>query len=404
MKFKYQARNKNGELQVGMVEASNRDTAVQILSHHELFVLSIESAESSGLRGTVFNFINRVKRKDIMVFARQLATLVQSEVPLGDALNLLQRQVTNPVLKEVTIQLYQDIQAGLSFSQALDKHRDVFSDFFISMVHSAEVTGRLEQALIFLADYLEKEAQWQGKITSALIYPVILLILFVIVGGIMVAVVFPKIEATFVESGVQMPVFSRVVFSLGGFLAQWWWILLLGIFGAVFIAMDYFRSEEGKTVLGEITLRLPIFGKLFRKIYITRFSQSFAVLIQGGIPITQAIEIAGDTISNVAYKEAFRSIADGVREGALFSQLVLANPKLFPDMVGQMAAIGETTGRLDVIMLKIADFYGREADSMLSNLSELLQPLLVAIMGVLIATLFASILSPIYNLAQSFTM
>ncbi len=404
MKFKYQARNKNGELQVGMVEAANRDAATQVLTRHELFVLSIESAESSGLRGTVFNFVNRVKRKDIMVFARQLATLVESEVPLGDALNVLQRQITNPVLKEVTIQLYQDIQAGLSFSQALDKHRDVFSDFFVSMVHSAEVTGRLEQALVFLADYLEKEAQWQSKITSALIYPIILLVLFIIVGGIMVAVVFPKIQATFVESGVDMPVFSKVVFSLGGFIAQWWWILLLGIFGAVFVAVDYLRSEEGKTVVGEIVLRLPIFGKLFRKIYITRFSQSFAVLIQGGIPVTQAIEIAGDTIANVAYKEAFHAIADGVREGALLSQLLLANPKLFPDMVGQMTAIGETTGRLDAIMLKIADFYGREADSMLGNLSELLQPLLVAIMGVLIATLFASILTPIYNLAQTFSM
>lgn len=404
MKFKYQARNKSGELQVGMVEAPNRDSAVQVLTGHELFVLSIESAENVGLRGTIFNFVNRVKSKDIMVFARQLATLVQSEVPLGDALNLLQRQVTNPVLKEVTIQLYQDIQAGLSFSQALDKHRDVFSDFFVSMVRSAEVTGRLEQALIFLADYLEKEAQWQGKITSALIYPIILLVLFIIVGGVMVAVVFPKIEATFVESGVEMPVFSKVVFSLGGFIAQWWWLLAIGIFGAIFIAMDYFKSKEGRAVLGEITLRLPIFGKLFRKIYITRFSQSFAVLVQGGIPITQAIEIAGDTISNLAYREAFHSIANGVREGALLSQLLLANPKLFPDMVGQMTAIGETTGRLDAIMLKIADFYGREADSMLGNLSELLQPLLVAFMGVLIATLFASILTPIYNLAGSFTM
>ena len=143
---------------------------------------------------------------------------------------------------------------------------------------------------------------------------------------------------------------------------------------------------------------------MFRKIYITRFAQSFAVLIQGGIPVTQAIEIAGDTISNAAYKEVFHHIADGVREGGLFSQLLLSYSRFFPEMVGQMVAIGETTGRLDSIMLKIADFYGREANNMLENLSELLQPMLVAIMGVLVAILFASILTPIYNLAQSFTM
>jgi len=172
----------------------------------------------------------------------------------------------------------------------------------------------------------------------------------------------------------------------------------------IFIAFDYIRSDEGKAVLGEITLRLPVFGKLFKKIYITRFAQSFSVLIQGGIPVTQAIEIAGDTISNAAYKDAFRHIAQGVREGGLFSQLLLSYTKFFPEMVGQMTAIGETTGRIDAIMLKIADFYGREANNMLGNLSELLQPVLVAIMGILVAVLFASILTPIYNLAQSFTM
>jgi type IV pilus assembly protein PilC len=386
------------------VESATREQAAATLTAHELFVLSIESAEKKGIRSSVFSFVNRVKQKDVMVFTRQLATLVESEVPLGDALHTLQKQITSPVLKEVAFQLSQDVESGLALSQALDKHRDVFSDFFVNMIRSAEVTGRLEQSFLFLADYLEKEGQWRSKITSALIYPIILLVLFAVVGGIMVAVVFPKIESVFIESNVDLPVFSKIVFSMGGFLISWWWVIVLGVAGALFIGIDYIRSNEGKAVMGDIILRLPIFGRLFQKIYITRFAQSFSVLIQGGIPITQAIEIAGDTIANVAYKDVFNRIANGVREGALFSQLLLAYPRLFPEMVGQMAAIGETTGRLDAIMLKIADFYGREADVMLSNLSELLQPVLVAVMGVLVAVLFASILTPIYNLAQSFTL
>lgn len=404
MKFHYQARNKNGELQVGFVEAPTREQAANILTSHELFVLSIESAEKRGMRDSVLGFINRVKQKDVMVFARQLATLVESEVPLGDALHTLQKQITNPVLKEVAFQLFQDVESGLAFSQALNKHREVFSDFFVSMVRSAEVTGRLEQALVFLADYLEKETQWRSKITSALIYPIILLVLFAVVGSIMVAVVFPKIESVFVESNITLPIFSRVVFSIGQFITSWWWVIILGIMGLVFVIMDYVRSDEGKAIMGDVVLRLPVFGKLFQRIYITRFAQSFSVLIQGGIPVIQAIEIAGDTITNVVYKDVFHRIADGVREGALFSQQLLMYPRLFPEMVGQMTAIGETTGRLDAIMLKIADFYGREADAMLSNLSELLQPILVMIMGILVAVLFASILTPIYNLAQSFTL
>ncbi|MBP6855944.1 MAG: type II secretion system F family protein [Candidatus Pacebacteria bacterium] len=402
MKFKYQARNSNGELQVGFVEAPSQDSALSILTSHDLFVLSISSTEKRGIKERLEQLFNRVKIKDLMFFTRQLATLIESEMPLDNALRSLHTQTRNPVLKESVFQILQDVESGLALSQALERQRPIFSDFYVSMIRSAEVTGRLEEAMVFLASYLEKEAQWKGKIVNALIYPGVLLGLFVIVAGIMVTVVFPKIQPVFTESNVELPLVSKAILSAGTFLLSWWWVVLLVCAGIIFVIVDYFKSAEGKAVANQILLVVPVFGKLFRKMYIARFAQALAVLIKGGIPITQAIEIAGDTIGNVVYGEALTQVAQGVREGHLLSQLLGDQSKLFPIIVSQMTAIGETTGRIDEMMFKISDFYDREVNDMMGNLSELLQPILILIIGLLIGVLFAAILLPIYNLAQSF--
>ncbi len=401
-KFKYQARSKNGELQVGFVDAPSKETAVSILSGHDLFILSIESAEKRGLKDKIFHILNRVKVKDLMLFTRQLSTLLESEMPLNSALQSLYAQTRNLVLKESVFQVLQDVESGLSLSQALERQRPIFSDFYVSMIRSAEVTGRLEESMLFLAGYMEREARWKGKILNAMIYPGVLLGLFIVVAGVMVAVVFPKIQPVFEESNVQLPIISRVLLSGGKVISDWWWVVLLVIMGLGFVIYDYLRSNEGKAVGNQIILIIPVFGELFRKIYISRFCQSLSVLIKGGIPITQAIEIASSTIGNVVYQEALGYIAQGVREGDLFSNLLGEYPKYFPVMVSQMAAIGETTGRIDEMMNKISDFYDADVNEMMANLSELLQPILIVIIGVLIGLLFASILLPIYNLAESF--
>jgi type IV pilus assembly protein PilC len=402
MKFKYQARNKTGELQVGFVEGPTKEVVASILTTHELFVLSLESAEKKGVRDKFFGFFNRVKIKDLMVFTRQLATLLESEMPLNSALQSLYQQTPKPALKESVFQILQDVESGLSLSQAFERQHPIFSDFYVNMVRSAEVTGRLEEAMVFLASYIEREAKWKGKISTAMIYPAVLLALFVVVAGIMVAVVFPKIQPVFEESNVQLPFISQALLSSGSFITQWWWVVILIVAGVIFVVVDYFKSNEGKAVGNQIILVLPVFGELFRKIYIARFAQSLSVLIKGGIPITQSIEIASSTIGNVVYEEVLKSVAEGVREGSLFSNLLSSYPKYFPLMVGQMAAIGETTGRVDEMMSRIADFYDNEVNDMMANLSELIQPMLILIIGVLVGLLFASILLPIYNLAQSF--
>ena len=402
MKFKYQARSKTGELQVGFVEAATRDSASNTLTSHDLYVLSIESAEKKSIFDALTKVFKRVKTKDLMIFTRQLATLLESQMPLNNALQSLYQQTNNETLKESVFLILQDVEAGLALSQALERQRPIFSEFYVSMVRSAEVTGRLEEAMTFLAYYIEREAKWKGKIGNALIYPAVLLGMFVIVAGIMVAVVFPKIQPVFTESNVQLPFVTQALMSGGQLISNWWWLVILVMAGIAFIIVDYLRSNEGKAVGNQLILVIPVFGELFKKIYIARFCQSLSVLIKGGIPITQAIEIASSTINNVIYEENLKQIAEGVRGGALFSQLLSESTKYFPIMVSQMAAVGETTGRIDEMMNKIADFYDTEVNDMMANLSELIQPILILIIGVLIALLFAAILLPIYNMAQTF--
>lgn len=402
MKFKYQARNKFGEMQAGFVEAPSKDAAVNVLVGHELFVLTVESAEKKGFIEKIIEKFRRIRAKDIMIFTRQLATLMESQMPLDNALKALYQQTSSPLLKECIFQVEQDIESGLSLSQAFERQKPIFSDFYVSMIRSAEVTGKLEESMMFLASYIEREVEWKSKITGALIYPAVLLGMFVVVAGIMVVVVFPKITPVFQESGVDLPLVSKILLNSGMFIASWWWILAVVIAALAFAVIDYFNSNEGKAVWGQMILVIPVFGNLFRKIYIARFCQSLSVLIKGGIPINQAIEISADTIGNTVYKEILYSISSDVRGGALLSQLLLSNDKYFPPMVGQMTGVGETTGRLDEMMTKIADFYGKEVNSTMDNLSELIQPIMIVVIGILIALLFAAILLPIYSLTQSF--
>ncbi|HEY4498379.1 MAG TPA: type II secretion system F family protein [Candidatus Paceibacterota bacterium] len=401
-KFKYQARTKTGELQVGSVEALNHNEAVSILSGHELFILSLEELGRRELLGQLFDYLNRVKSKDMMIFTRQFATLLSARVPLSDALGTLRNQTTNETLRNVIGEIAADVDAGLSLSQSLAKYNRVFSDFYVNMVRSAEVTGSLDESVNFLADYVEKQVNLAARIKGALIYPVVLLGLFFIVAGVMVVVVFPQIGPIFEEAGVEVPAFTRVLLAGGEFLASWWWAIFLALGLLAFWGVNYFRTAEGKTFRDEIILRTPVINHLLKQLYIARLSESLGVLIKGGIPIAQAIEITGATVGSAAYGEAFQEVANEVRQGELLSRSLGARSQLFPPLVSQMVAIGENTGRLDELLGRVSSFYTREVETSVNQLVELIQPLLLVVVGLLVGGLFASILIPIYNLAQTF--
>ena len=401
MRYNYQARTKTGELQVGSVEAASKEAALNILTGHDLYILSIEVLKEARWSDRILQFFRRVKRKDLMVFSRQFSTLLSAKIPLSSSLKTLYNQTQNLALKETINELVSDIDAGLSLSQSLERHPHVFSEFFVNMVRSAEVTGRIESVMDFLADYLEKEVALISRVRNALIYPVIVIVLFAVVAGLMVTLVLPQIAPIFKESGVKLPFFTLLLIGLGNFMLQWWWAVLIIIFLFIFLLFDYFRTVEGKIVFDELSIKLPVLGGLSQKVIIARFAEATSVLIKGGIPITQAIEIASHTIDNAVYKDILHEAAEKVRAGELMSES-LEKSGAFPALVCQLIAVGEATGRLEELLSRIATYYTREVDDLVANLVELIQPALIIVIGVFVGLLFASILLPIYNLAQLF--
>lgn len=400
MKFRYGARTKDGELQVGYIEAASKDGASNVLSGHGLYILSLESMEEKNWYGAFGSLFNRVGRKETAIFTRQLATMLEAKISLHDSLTALYYQTSNLVLRETVFEIATDIGAGLSFSQALSKHPHIFFEFYVNLIQSAEVTGRIEEAMMILADFLEKELILRSRVKSALIYPVFVVTLAFVVGGILVALVFPQIADIFEEAEVELPFITRFFLGLGFFLNKWWFALLVFIAVLAIIIADYLRTEEGKAVLDEITVNMPLLGAFFRKIYVARFAQVASVLIRGGIPIAQAIEIGGHTVGSALYREVLHEIAEGVRRGELLSQAFGRYERYFPIIVGQMIAVGEHTGKVDEVFVRIGNFYSREIEALVANMIELIQPVLMIFIGIIVALLFASILFPIYNLIQ----
>lgn len=402
MKFKYSARNQDGELQVGFVESYSKDGAVNILTNNQLFILSIESAENISFFDRFFSFFRRIGLGDLMVFTRQFAILMESKVPIVDSLRNLTAQTHNKILQEIIREISTDVESGLSLSQAFQKQEKVFSEFYISMVRSAEITGHLEEAMIYLADYLEKEKIWRSRMANAMIYPAFLITGFFAVVLLMVMFVFPKIKPIFEESGVALPWFTKIILSSGDFLVNWWWAIGVIIVPIILFIAEYLKTTEGKVVLNEFFLRQPVFGELLKKSYISRFAQSTGILVKGGIPIAQAIEISGHSIGSYVMRDILHSVAEEVRGGKLLSESLKGIPFYFPPLVSQMVAVGETTGRLEEILEKVAVFYSRDVEDLINRLSELVQPVLIIFIGFFIGVLFASILIPIYNLIQNF--
>ena len=398
MKFKYQAKTKEGEQQVGFVESGSRENAADILASHGLFVLSLEETGVIHWYDRLSGFFDRVRRKDLVVFTRQLATLLEARLPLNVALKILYEQTANKGLKEAILAMSQDVDSGLSFSQAMERQENVFPGFYVEMMRAAEVTGTMNEIAGFLADYTEKEGILAAKASGALVYPGIILALFVVVAFIMIAFVFPQVGAVFTENDVVLPWYTQILLGAGDFLGKWWPAVLVFAGAMGFVVVDYFQTEEGVALLDSVKISFPLTKKIYIPLIMARFGNAMALLVHGGIPIAQALEIIKTMVGNVSYEDIVGNIANDVREGELLSKSIGKYPELFPDIVAQMAAVGETTGKTEAMFSRISSIYTREADDIMNNLVDIIQPVLMIGMGLMVGLLFAAILVPIYSL------
>ncbi len=401
IKFEYQARDKTGQLQVGFIEAEDRDSAARKITADNLYILALVEVDKRGMQSIINNIFNRVTQKDVVIFTRQFATLLESDVSLSESLRTLAAQTRNIFLKEAIIWMQKDVDSGLSLSQAMGRHENIFTEFYINMLRSAEVTGRVDEVTNFIADYLEKQAILASKVRNALIYPIFLVSFLFIVVMFMSIAVFPQIESVFQELGTELPAMTRALIGLGAFLTNWWWAIFIGGIFTTLAFKDYFKSKEGKVFLDEIILRMPMFNQILKNMYVARFADSISVLIKGGVSIVQAIEITARTIGSAIYGEILMMAADEVKKGALLSQALAKHPKYFPPLVSQMLAVGEQTGKMDVLLKKVSSFYGREVEDLVSGLVEFIQPILMIIVGIVVGILFVSILTPIFQFVST---
>lgn len=398
MKFHYVAKTSQGKVRSGLVEALSQAEALQVLQSHNLVVLRLEKSESFSLFSKRLKIFERVKRKEVFVFFRELAILVGAGVPLVQSLTAMSRQIENVYLREVVSNLAKEVSSGTALSKAMAKYPKVFSIFSVNLIKSGEVAGRLHQCLEYLADFLEKEYYLISKIRGAMIYPVFILFVFLVVGVVVMVMVIPQLTSILVEVGQDLPLSTRVVIWSSDFVRQWgfWIFLVLAIAGLAF--WRYQKTENGKALWDSFVLKIPIFGRILKKTYLARSASNLSSLLKGGVSLIKALGISGEVIGNTVYRDIIWQARDDVKVGRSISDSLLKH-KEFPPLYIQMVKTGEQTGKIDSILEKLSSFYNREVDNIVNNLSQLIEPVLLVILGIGVAILVFSVFMPIYNLA-----
>ncbi len=346
-------------------------------------------------------FLNRVPPKDLVIFSRQLSVMISADVPIVQALRVLIRQTVNKSLKIVVANLAADVEGGTKFSAALARYPDVFSDFFVNIIRSGETTGKLDEVLNYLADQQEKDYDLSSKIKGAMIYPAFILFGLVAVGIVMMIFVIPKLTDILKESGATLPLSTRILITTSDIMKNYWWALLIAFVGIVGAVRYIISFPVGRKYWDTLKIKLPIFGELFRRIYMVRFTRSFSTLLTGGVEIVGALKITAAIVGNAIYKNLILETVREVEDGNPITT-VFAKSKEIPVMVSQMLGIGEQTGKIDAILARLTDFYTREIENMVRNLTTIMEPLIMLFMGVAVGIMVSAVILPMYSLATQF--
>jgi type II secretory pathway component PulF len=398
MKFNYQARSKEGEMQSGKVEASSREAALILLQKGGLFVTLIEQVEQKPFYARSIKLFSGVSKKDVVNFSRQLSLMFKSKIPLVQSLRSIAEQSKKGELREIIIEVSHEVESGTPFSMALSGHAKVFSAFYVSMIKAGEASGTLSESLMYLADHLEREYHMSSKIQGAMIYPVMILIVVVGVLGMMMFFVIPSMTKVLTESGQELPAITKVVILMSEILRKWWWLMFSLIGGSIFFFRRYIKTVEGKKVKDRVLLRTPFLGPFLKMTYVSRFAENLSTLIAGGLPISQALDIVGEVIGNDIYRKIVTEVKEDVGRGEKISKTLARYINEFPPILTQMVAVGEKTGTLDQSLMNVVGFYREELNRGIDNLLSIMEPLMVVFLGGMIAGLMGAILLPMYKM------
>jgi type II secretory pathway component PulF len=400
LKFNYLARTKDGQIQRGVVEASSEDAVLAIMQKYGLYVTSLEREKDAPIYARQIKIFQGVSEKEIVMFSRQLSIMFKSQVPIVEALSAIARQTEKLEFKEKISKISEEVEGGATLSSAFSIFPKLFSPFFISMIKSGEASGKLSEALDYLADHLEYEYNFKAKIKGAMIYPVLVVFVFIAVLILLVYFVLPPLMDILKESGAELPLTTKMIMVFSEFAKKWGWAVLSALVGVVIFALRYMKTPEGKDFFDRNFLRLPVIGPLQQKIYLSRFAENISTMISGGIPIAHALEISGEVVGNNVYKKIIYETRDGVRSGEMISSILSQHPREFSPLFVQMAVVGEKTGRIETAFSNIVSFYQKEVDRSIDNLISLIEPLMLVVMGVGAAFLMVSIMLPIYQVGN----
>ncbi|MCX5697920.1 MAG: type II secretion system F family protein [Candidatus Omnitrophica bacterium] len=393
--YQYIAKDKNGSAVTGVIESASDAEAVQILHNRNLVVISIKPGKkaASAIGG------GKVKLEDLVVFSRQLATLVDAGIPLVQSLGILAEQVENKTLKKVVAAIRHDIEGGMSFCDALAKHPRFFSEFYVNMCRSGEASGMLDEILDRLATYLEKTASLNRKVVSSLVYPAVVISMAVIITAILLLKVVPTFKGIFDVLGGELPLPTRILIGVSNLLRHTFIFLVLIVGFAVFAFKKYINTPKGRYNFDFWQLKVLILGDLLRKVAVAKFARTFSTLIKSGVTALAALEIVAKTSGNKVIEEAILASRTAVRAGEAISQ-PLAKSGVFPPMVCRMIGVGETTGQLEKMLSKIADFYEEEVDAAVAGLTSMIEPVVIAFLGIVIGSIVISLFLPILKITQ----
>ncbi|MFI5205764.1 MAG: type II secretion system F family protein, partial [Candidatus Paceibacterales bacterium] len=397
MKFNYKARTKEGKVETGTIEASSKESASLLLQKYNIFVTSLEEQGASGpiLRNVRFEL--GVSKKDLAIFSRQLAVMLESRIPVIQSLTSLASQTKKNNFKEVINKVAVLVEEGEPISDAFAKFPKVYDNFYVNLIRSGEVSGKISETLYYLSDHLERESDIISQVRGAMIYPILVISVLFIVIGIVIVVVMPRITDLIKESETNPPFFTVLMIGMYAFIAQYWWIILLVVIFLTVVVILYFRTEGGRKNFDRWSLRIPLVGDVLQKVFLTRFCENVSTLIAAGISINKALAITENTVNNVVYKDIVHTLGKEVSEGEKMSTVLEKYKIYFPSFVVQMIKVGEDTGTLEKTLMEVVKFYQKEITRAINLFSTLLEPILIIFLGIVVGLIGdISIVSPIW--------
>lgn len=402
MLFNYEAIDGTGAKKAGAIDAVNVDVAISSLQRRGLVLTTIREADKpSSLLNINIGIFDRVSTKDVVILSRQLSTLFEAQVSALRVFRLLGGETENRVLGKKLMEIADDLQAGSSISAALAKHPKVFNEFYVSMVKAGEESGKLNDTFMYLADYLDRAYELSGKVRGALIYPAFVVVTFLTVMILMFTMVIPKIGGILADSGVALPIYTQIIMGISNFLVQYGLVILALLIVGSFFLIRFIRTPVGHMAYDRFKLNIPYVSSLYRKLYLSRFSDNMNTMLDSGIPMVRALELTSNVIDNLVYKKLLADSMEAVKGGKTLSEALAVDPKAIPGLMVQMIRVGEETGEIGSILKTVATFYTREVSTAVDGLVSLIEPAMIVVLGGGVGILLASVLIPIYSIANA---